>query len=105
MSKITCRSCGAVFDDRLTACPYCGATCLKGSEHAFMRYLRKLTRRLGDAPTEYAVEGRHVWKRMALLVITTMLVVMLGAAALFTYSNIEEKAKCRQIKETILYES
>lgn len=105
MSKIQCRSCGAVFDDQLAACPYCGATCLKGSENAFMKYLHKLTRRLGDAPAEYAMEGRNVWKRMVFLVVITMLVVMLGAAAIFTYSEIEEKARCRQIKETILDES
>lgn len=50
MSNIQCRSCGAIFDDHLTECPYCGATCIRGSENAFLRYLKKLTRRVADAP-------------------------------------------------------
>lgn len=104
MSNIQCRSCGAIFDDHLTACPHCGATCIKGSENAFLRYLRKLTGRVADAPAENEREGLKVWKHMAVLVITTMLIVMLAAAALFTYSNMEEQARCRQIKETILHE-
>ena len=61
MSNIQCRSCGAIFDDHLTACPYCGATCIKGSENAFLRYLKKLTRRVADAPAQYAREGQKAW--------------------------------------------
>ena len=98
MSNIQCRSCGATFDDHLTACPYCGAICIKGSENAFLRYLKKLTRRVADAPAQYAREGQKAWKHVVILV------VMLGAAAVFTYSNMEEQARCRQIKETILHE-
>ena len=104
MSNIQCRSCGAIFDDHLTECPYCGATCIRGSENAFLRYLKKLTRRVADAPAQYAREGQKVWKHVVILVFSTMLVVMLGAAAVFTYSNMEEQARCRQIKETILHE-
>lgn len=104
MSNIQCRSCGAIFDDHLTECPYCGATCIKGSENAFLRYLKKLTRRVADAPAQYAREGKKEWKHVVILVLSTMLVVMLGATALFTYSNMEEQARCRQIKETILHE-
>lgn len=49
-------------------------------------------------------KGRKAWKHVVILVVSTMLVVMLGATAVFTYSNMEEQARCRQIKETILHE-
>ena len=74
------------------------------SENAFLRYLKKLTRRVADAPAQYAREGKKAWKHVVILVVSTMLVVMLGATAVFTYSNMEEQARCRQIKETILHE-
>ena len=104
MSNIQCRSCGAIFDDQLTACPHCGATCIKGSENAFLQYLKKLKQRVADAPAESEREGQKAWKHVVILVVSTMLVVMLGATALFTYSNMEEQARCRQIKEIILHE-
>ena len=68
MSNIQCRSCGAIFDDHLSECPYCGATCIKGSENAFLRYLKKLTRRVADAPAQYAREGQKAWKHVVILV-------------------------------------
>lgn len=66
--------------------------------------LKKLTRRVADAPAQYAREGQKAWKHVVILVFSTMLVVMLGAQQYLSYSNMEEQVRCRQIKETILHE-
>ena len=41
-NKVQCSSCGAMFDDELETCPYCGTIHLRGAEKAYMRDLGRI---------------------------------------------------------------
>ena len=47
-NKVQCSSCGAMFDDELETCPYCGAIHLRGAEKAYMRDLGRIRDNLED---------------------------------------------------------
>ena len=102
MRMVTCGSCGAAFDRKLPACPYCGATKRWGNERKYMEGLEETRKNLGELPQGRKRALRLVWKREILVMAGIVLVVCLLLGGLYLYSNHEEQIKTTQLKEAIL---
>lgn len=102
MRLVTCGSCGAAFDRKLPACPYCGATNLWGNERKYMEGLEETRKNLGELPQGRKRALRLVWKREILVMAGIVLAVCLLLGSLYLYSDHEEQIKTTQLKEAIL---
>ena len=100
-NKVQCSSCGAMYDDELETCPYCGAMHLKGAEKAYMRDLGRI---LEDLQNVKHKDSRREGVFVAKLIIGTILTLLALTLAVYLYSAVDERAQVQQLKEEIINE-
>lgn len=103
-NKVQCSSCGAMFDDELETCPYCGAMHLKGAEKAYMRDLGRIRDNLEDLQNVKHKDSCREGVFVAKLIIGTILTLLALTLAVYLYSAVDERAQVQQLKEEIINE-
>ena len=103
-NKVQCSSCGAMFDDELETCPYCGAIHLRGAEKAYMRDLGRIRDNLEDLQNVKHKDSCREGVFVAKLIIGTILTLLALTLAVYLYSAVDERAQVQQLKEAIINE-
>ena len=89
--KIKCRECGALIDEQVERCPYCGAINENGAEEKYMQdmdALRDNLEDLGDIPKEEITQEvqKHL-KFTGKTVVLTLVAVAIVAVVLLLYNK------------------
>ncbi len=89
--KIKCRECGALIDEQVERCPYCGAINETGAEEKYMQdmdALRDNLEDLGDIPKEEITQEvqKHL-KFTGKTVVLTLVAVAIVAVVLLLYNK------------------
>ncbi len=97
--KIECNFCGAWFDEKLPACPYCGSTNIKGAEAEYMDKLediREDMEDLGSVPlqeTKKALKKQTIFVLAAIGTIIGFFICLILIEVLFGYKEEERDPK------------
>lgn len=80
--KITCKFCGAGFDEMLSKCPYCDSTNLKGAEAAYMEKLEDMRSDMEELAQIPARETKKEFKKQTKLIFSVIGIVLAVFAVL-----------------------
>ena len=69
---IVCGSCGATFDEKLAACPYCDTTNIKGAETQYLDKLEDVREDLADLTDVPMTEVKKEVKKQTKFIIVTI---------------------------------
>lgn len=75
--EMTCKSCGAVFDDSLVKCPYCGTVNEKGNEAQYMEELEDIRKRLDVVDEESEEVYKAEIKKSTKVIRRTVIIVLI----------------------------
>lgn len=76
---ITCKECGADFDEYLSECPFCGALNYTGAEEQYLEHLEDIQDDLSDMADASAGDYHASLKRSARIMLTTFCCLILAA--------------------------
>lgn len=85
--QMVCGFCGGHLPEKLTKCPYCGSTNIKGAESEYMEKLETVKTELEDLADIPVQETKKAAKKMGRLLVIAGIVIAVILISLFAISN------------------